>query len=175
MSKVRYKILDAGIVPEGPVKQMENWRMVPAGSSKAVRQASVPKVTKLREEVSLSHLPTMRETVLDISKIMREAHPVILTFNKTTQMHVPAGVDRLGRYYIEVPQEREEFQFLSPVIQTGATLLDNRLSFPRNKRTITAVNVLYETKDNGISRPTHWMCESTSSGEESIVSLDNRP
>lgn len=170
MSKnLRDKVLEAGIVPENAVSQMEQWQAVPQGSAAKVGEFDQKKVDALKEDLELKALPVLHESVLDIKKIMEKAKSVML-IHKPLALQAEAGRDRLGRYIFAIPDNETDYNALSAMMRPLTHLTDNELTSPRNNRIITAVSVLYATIEEGQeSVPTHWFCETEAKGEETIV------
>lgn len=170
---LRTRTMEAGIVPKEAVSQMEQWQTMPEGSADQVGEADLQKVNRLRADLELQRLPTLRETVLDVEKIVREGRPVDLKHGDLSMNGAHAGVDRLGRYVFEIPQVEGSYNLLSVLLRPMTVLTDNELPVPRNKRSITTVSVLYRTVEQGnkqrVSVPTHWFCETEAKGEDTIV------
>lgn len=167
--KLRDKILDAGIVPKNAVRQMEQWQNLPQGSSDKIGKFSKSKVERLRDDLDLQSFPTLKETVLDVDKIMEKSRPVNL-INGGLSVTVLAGVDLLNRYIFEIPKTRSEYNSLSVMMRPTTTLVDDAVDPPRNRRQIIEVSVLHSTVTEGKSIPTHWFCSTEAfEGEESIV------
>jgi hypothetical protein len=172
LSKLQDKLLDAGVIPENAVKQAEQWQAVPEGTSKKIGEFSLEKIKDLKEELEIQRLPTLRESVLDLGKIMAEGRPVKLAHPPLSSPSVHAGVDRLGRYIFEIPHEEQEYNLLSTLLRPMTTLHDQALEPPRDRRMITTVSVIYQTIERQKQKhsvPTHWLCETEAQGEESIL------
>jgi hypothetical protein len=167
--KLQDKLLEAGIIPENAVRQMEQWQQVPEGSAEKIGEFDPSKVKALKEDLELQGLPTLRETVLDVDKIMENGRPVGLSHSGLTVNGVTAGVDVLKRYIFAIPRTQEEYNTVSVMMRPLTQLTDDSLEAPLNKRMITSVSVLYETIAEGQSVPTHWFCETEARGEESIL------
>ncbi|MFW9801150.1 MAG: hypothetical protein ACFFFC_00735 [Candidatus Thorarchaeota archaeon] len=164
-------IMGAGIVPKNAVAQMERWQTMPAGSSSRVGPANVNKVQELKDDLDLCLAPICRESILDIKKLMEEARPVDLIFDNLTVLGVLAGVDRLGRYIIEIG-DSDENDLITSLIHPFTKIMDMSLEPPKHYRTITAVSLICKTERRGksqVSVPTHWFCETESEGEETII------
>lgn len=167
--KLQGKLLDAGIVPRNAVQQMEQWQTVPKGSADKVGEFTPEKIAALREELEIQTLPTLRETVLDVDKIMKAGRPVNLGHSGLVVNGVTAGVDVMKRYIFQIPNKQDWYDMLSVLMRPLTTLVDESLPPPRNHRTITEVSVLYATVEEGESIPTHWFCVTEARGEESIL------
>lgn len=167
--KLQDKLFGAGILPEGAVKQMEQWQTVRGGSSKKMGRFNPRKIYDLREDLELQALPVLRETILDLDKIMSRSRSVRLSFADTTIEGISAGVDILKRYIIQIPDTAVEYHMLSAVVRPMAEIWDQVLRPPSDNRTITDVSVLYSTIREGESVPTHWFCSTESPGEETLV------
>lgn len=168
--KLQNSLLEAGIIPAGSVKEMEQWQAVPNGSAEKIGEFSPQKVQGLREEIELQSLPTLRETVLDVDKIMAKGRPVTLLVEGSAKtIDVTAGVDIMQRYIVPIPQDSGTYQYVTQFMRTHAIIHDESLESPRDVRRITEISVLYSTVEEGASIPTHWFCVTRSQGEESIV------
>lgn len=167
--KLQEKLLDAGILPKNAVQQMEQWQNVPAGSSEKIGKFSPDKVKALKEELELHSLPTLRETVLDVDKVMEKGHQVTLSHEGVYKMSILAGVDILKRYIFEIPRNPEEYKQISALMRPLSVIIDDELPEPLNRRVITEISVLYSTVRQGASVPTHWFCVTESRGEESVI------
>lgn len=168
--KLQDKLLEAGIIPENAVKQMEQWQQVPEGSAEKIGAFDPAKIKALREDLELQGLPTLRETVLDVDKIMEKGRPVNLSHSGGLTVNgVTAGVDVLKRYIFAIPRTQEAYNMISVMMRPLTQLTDDSLEPPLNKRMITAVSVLYSTVAEGQSVPTHWFCETEARGEGSIL------
>lgn len=167
--KLQDKLLDAGIIPKNAVQQMEQWQNVPAGSADKIGKFDPAKIKALREDIELHQLPTLRESFLDIDKVMEKGRDVVITHEGGYSVTCRAGVDLLRRYIIEIPRRPEEYKQISVLMRPLSMILDDELPPPRNRRTITEVSVLYATVREGQSVPTHWFCTTESGGEDSIV------
>jgi hypothetical protein len=166
--KLQNKLLDAGILPQNAVKQMEQWQSVPEGSAAKVGEFSEEKIAKLREEMELQELPTLKETVLDVDKYMKEGREVRLSHSGLGITGVIAGVDALKRYIFAIPRDRKEYDLVSVFMRPLTRLEDGSLEPPLNQRVVTAVSVLYATVEKGASVPTHWFCETAADGESLV-------
>ena len=171
---LRTKTMEAGIVPKDAVSQMEQWQTMPQGSADQVGEADLEKVNKLHYDLELQRLPTLRESVLDVDKIVAKGSEVLLSHGEFLLKNTIAGVDRLGRYIFEIPADERSYTQLSTMLRPMTILMDNGLPVPRNRRSITVVSVLYRTIEQGknknkVSVPTHWFCETEAKGEETIV------
>lgn len=167
--KMRDKLLDAGIIPKNAAQQMEQWQNIPEGSADKVGKFAPEKINALREDLELQALPTLRETVLDVDKIMESGRPVNLSHSGLVVNGVTAGVDVLKRYIFAIPDTQEAYNTLSVLMRPLTRLQDDELTPPLNQRMITAVSVLYATVEEGTSIPTHWFCETEARGEESML------
>ena len=167
--KLQSKLLDSGIIPKNAVQQMEQWQQVPEGSADKVGEFAPEKVRALKEELELQTLPTLRETVLDVDKIMAAGRPVGLSHSGLVVNGVIAGVDVLRRYIFAIPKKQEEYNTISILMRPLTRLEDNTLAPPLNQRIITEVSVLYSTVEEGESVPTHWFCVTEARGEETIL------
>jgi hypothetical protein len=167
--KTRDRVLDSGIIPKNAVAQMEQWQQVPEGSAEKVGEFAPEKIQALREDLELQTLPTLRETVLDVDKIVAEGRPVNLSHGGLVVNGVTAGVDVLKRYIFEIPRTQEAYNTISILMRPLTQLVDDSLREPLNKRTITEVSVLYSTVREGESIPTHWFCVTEARGEESVL------
>lgn len=146
------KMLEAGIIPENAVKQMEQWQTLPAGSSKKVGRFDPEKVARLKDEVELSGLPRVRETMMDARKIVERAAknedrwtfknpPVVL-------VGVLAGSDRLGRLIVPIPMgDMINYNQLSALMRPMTTVMNK----DGKEYLIQSVELLYTDKV-----PTHW-------------------
>jgi hypothetical protein len=167
--KTRDSLLDAGIVPKNAVQQMEQWQQVPEGSADKVGDANAAKVAALRDELELQSLPTLRETVLDVDKIVSNGRQVNLSHGGLVVNGIQAGVDVLKRYIFPIPRTQEEYNTISVMMRPLTRLEDDSLEAPLNQRMITEVSVLYSTVKEGESIPTHWFCVTEAKGEETIL------
>ena len=164
------QMLDAGIFSKEAVAQMEQWQTMPAGSAEKVGEFDPKKIAALREHLEIRGLPQLRETVLDIKKIMKASRMVALLHDALGMPEVEAGVDRLGRYIFVIPKVEQDYNMLSILLRPMTRLRDTFLPEPRDRRMITAVSVLYATIKKGEEpRPTHWFCETEAKGEETII------
>lgn len=166
--KLQKSLLGAGILPTNGVKEMEQWQNVPKGSADQIGKFSTAKVKALREDLELQNLPTLRETVLDVDKLVSNGREVVLTADGASLV-VHVGVDVMGRYIFPIPTHRDQYQQLASMMRQTVTLLDDALPAPRNKRTIVEISVLYATVDEGEHEPTHWFCRADSAGEETVL------
>jgi len=167
--KLRDKILDAGIVPKNAVQQMEQWQNLPQGSVDKIGKFSRSKVERLKNDLDLQSFPALRETVLDVDKLMDKARLVSLSHVGLT-VQVYAGVDILNRYIFLIPETRGEYNTLSVMMRPSVILVDYSIDPPRNERQITEVSALHSTIEEGKSVPTHWFCTTEAlEGEESII------
>jgi hypothetical protein len=85
---------------------MEQWQQLPAGSSSKIGLFDPAKVAYLKDELELSGLPKVRETLLDVHKIVERA--VVCQDNwKFTSASLSvvtlAGSDRMGRLIVPIP------------------------------------------------------------------------
>lgn len=167
--KLQDKLLDAGILPENAVKQMEQWQNVPAGSADKIGKFDPKKIKALKEELELNQLPTLRETILDVDKLMEKGRNVTLSHEGVYEVSLRAGIDVLKRYIFEIPRNPEEYKHVSTLMRPLSVIVDDELPEPLNRRTVTEISVLYSTVQKGTSVPTHWFCVTESSGEDSIV------
>jgi hypothetical protein len=159
------KIMEAGIVPEGAVKQMEQWQAVPVGASENVGEADLKKVRNLRSDLELRGLPSIREAVMDIKKIMEKGRTVLLKVDNLAFTVEDVGMDRLDRYIFEIPTDsRSSYDLLSKALRPMTALIDNGRAEPENNRHITAVSLLYTDEV-----PTHWFCETEAKGKKTII------
>ena len=163
------KLLDAGIIPEDAVKQMEHWQVVAPGSAEKIGEFDPKKIEKLREEFEPYPFPTLQETVLDVNKIMDNAREITLSHEGIYSVNCSAGVDVLKRYIFVIPKVELEYKTLSTLMRPGSRIVDNSLSSPFNGRVITEVSVLYRTVREGSSVPCYWFCATRSPGEDTIV------
>jgi hypothetical protein len=172
MSKdIQTKIMEAGIVPENAVTQMENWKTMPNGSSLEVKRPDIKKVDRLRDELEIQQLPVSSEAMFDVKKIMGESRPVNLFYGSLKILGVLAGVDRLNRYIIKIPDLDTEM-ILTSLMHPCTILVDFSLSPPENLRTITSISVIANTiqkRKRKLSTPTHWLCETESAGKENYI------
>jgi hypothetical protein len=169
MTKLQDKLLDAGILPKNAVQQMEQWQQVSQGSAQKIGEFDPSKIKNLREDLELQGLPTLRETLLDVGKIMKNGRPVGLSHGGLAVNGVTAGVDVLKRYIFAIPRSQAEYNTISVMMRPLTQLTDDSLTPPLNKRTITSVSVLYSTIAEGQSIPTHWFCETEARGEENVL------
>jgi len=167
--KLQDKLLESGIIPENAVRQMEQWQQVPEGSAEKIGEFDPAKVQDLKEDLELQGLPTLRETVLDVDKIMERGRPVGLSHSGLVVNGVVAGVDVLKRYIFAIPRTQEAYNTISILMRPLTRLQDDELAPPLNQRIITSVSVLYSTIAEGQSVPTHWFCETEARGEESVL------
>lgn len=167
--KLQDKLLDAGILPENAVRQMEQWQNVPQGSAEKIGKFDPKKVEALKEELELHQLPTLRETVLDVDKIMDKGRSVVLSHEGVYSLTRRAGVDVLKRYIFEIPRNHEEYKQVSALMRPLSVIVDDELPAPLNRRVVTEISVLYSTVKEGHAVPTHWFCVTESRGEGSIV------
>lgn len=158
------KILEAGVVPEEAVKQMEQWQAVPAGASEAIGEADLKKVRALRGDLELRGLPSIRETIPDLKKIMSNTRKVNLSVQQLTLNNVTAGVDRLDRYLFQIPKNQDSYNALSSVLRPMTALHDPTKESPESDRHITAVSLIYTDQT-----PTHWFCETEAVGKKTII------
>jgi hypothetical protein len=143
---------------------------MPAGSAEKVGKFDPKKVEALREHLEIRGLPQLRESILDIKKLMKNARSVALLHDALGIPEVPAGVDRLGRYIFAIPEKEQDYNMLSVLLRPMTRLRDTELPEPRDRRMITAVSVLYATRKKGEEPvPTHWFCETEAKGEETII------
>lgn len=153
---LRDKMLAAGIIPENAVKQMEQWQMLPTGSADKIRKFDPAKVKALKDEVELSGLPRVRETIADAHKLVEKA----AAGNRRWAFRNPslavegvlAGEDRLGRLIIPIPMgDMIAYNQLSMLMRpmTLATVGTNDEGLR-----IANVEILYTDKI-----PTHWFVE----------------
>ena len=163
------KLLDAGVIPHNAVKQMEQWQSVPAGSSDRVGEFSQDKVRHLREDVELQALPAFKETLLDVDKLMKKGRHVTLFHEGAYALKCWAGVDILKRYIFQIPSDAEQYKQISGLMRPLSFLLDDSSQPPLNRRMVSEVSVLYETVEDGVSIPTHWLCVTQARGEETLV------
>jgi hypothetical protein len=168
--KLQDKMLGAGIIPTGAVREMEHWGIVKKGASKRVGEFDPAKVKALKEEIELQALPTLRETVLDVDKFMDKGREVMLGHEEINGvMRVKAGIDIMKRYIFPIPRDPEEYKRIAIFMHPLAIIHDEHLEQPRDVRQITEISVLYSTVDQGKSVPTHWFCVTTAKGEETIL------
>ena len=151
MSSELNKIAQAGIVPKQAVEQMEQWQSIPEGTASEVGEGSLEKVRSLRDDLELQGLPAVRESLLDIRKLMEQARPVDLFHPPLSVSGAFAGVDRLKRYVFAIPDDRLLYNQLSAIIRPMTKIADRSLERPRM---ISSVSLVYN-KDI----PTHWFCE----------------
>lgn len=153
-------LLEAGIIPKNAVWQMEQWKAVPKGSTSKVGEFSIDRVNALREDIGLRQLPELRETILDVGKLLKEARPVVLVCRPLTVTGVPAGVDILGRYIVEIPKDSQEcYNQLAAVMRNMTILHDKALKEGERNRLIVQVQVLWKTVEQVNQKfevPTHW-------------------
>ena len=151
------KIAQAGMVPANAVAQMEQWKTTEEGMSKEVGEADLDKVRALSDELELKGLPSVKEALLDIKKIMNQAVLVDLVNADTVLTDVTAGIDRLDRYIFEIPTvDQTAFNALSFLLRPMTVILnreDNR------ERMIVGVSLIYSTDAEKRNVPTHWFCE----------------
>ena len=167
--KLQGKLLDSGIIPSNAVRQMEQWQTVPKGSADKVGEFTSEKIDALKEELEIQTLPTLKETILDVDKIVAAGRPVYLRHNSFVVNGIMAGVDVLRRYIFEIPKGRGAYNTLSMVMRPSTVLVDESLQPPQHRRVITEVSVLYATVKEGESVPTHWFCVTEADGEGSIL------
>jgi len=168
---LRKKILEAGVVSKEAVAQMEQWKMVPAGSAANVRSADIQKVRDLRQDLEVRDLPRLAETLLDLKKIMAQAHPISLGRGTLRVNGVLAGTYPVGRYIIEIAKDTRLRETLAALLKPQTQLIDNQLPVPRNQRSITAVSVFHHTIDREgqkVVEPTHWLCDTVSEFEDVV-------
>ena len=149
------KLLAAGIIPEGPVKQMEQWQQLPVGSSQQIGSFYPAKVARLKDELELSGLPKVRETMMDVRKIVERAASLQSSWTfKLSPLSVTgvlAGSDRLGRLIIPIPMgDMISYNQLAHVLRP-MTLAINKGG---EEYEIKGVELLYTDKI-----PTHWFVE----------------
>jgi hypothetical protein len=166
MSEVQDKILQAGIVPKQAVAQMEQWQTSPAGSAAKVGEANIDKVRSLRGDLELRGLPTIRESLMDIKKLMDRARPVNLINKPASLIGAMAGVDRLDRYIFEIPRTDAVLHAnLTSLLRPMTTIIDSSRNEPEDERRIIAVSLLYND-----TTPTHLFCETeTAVGNDTII------
>lgn len=139
---------------------MEQWQAIPKGSVAKVGEFSIERVNALREDIELRQLPELRETILDAGKLLKEARPIVLVCRPLTVAGVPAGVDILGRYIVEIPTgNQENYNKLSAVMRNMTLLHDVALEEGERNRLIIQVQVLWKTVEQANQKyeiPTHW-------------------
>lgn len=154
--ELQKKLLEAGIMPQNAVKQMEQWQRVPSGSAEHLGEFSPDKIEALREDLEARNLPTLRETILDVDKIMSRGRTVLVSRRGVYSLTCKAGIDILKHYIFEIPKHLETYRQLATVLRAGSSIVDQFVDpFPQ---TITDVSVLYATISPGVSEPTHWFC-----------------
>jgi hypothetical protein len=167
--KLQEQLLDAGILPKNGVRQMEQWQNVPAGSAGKIGKFDPAKIKALKEDLELRSMPTLRESILDVDKLINKGRMVSLSHEGVYSINCKAGVDVLKRYIFEIPRDPEEYKYISALMRPLSMIVDDALPEPFNRRVITEISVLYSTIAQGASVPTHWFCVTESRGEESIV------
>jgi hypothetical protein len=155
MSDLKNKLMEAGIIPEGPVKQMEQWQQLPAGSSQRIGQFDQAKVDRLKDDLELNGLPKVRETVVDAHKIVERAvkDGHVWSFINPPLMvsGVPGGRDRMGRLLVPIPMgDMLMYNQLSAVMRAMTYVRDK----DGKEFKIKSVELLYTDKI-----PTHWFVE----------------
>jgi hypothetical protein len=148
---------------------MEQWQQVPEGSADKVGEFTPEKIHALKEDLELQDLPTLRETHLDVDKIMEDGRPVLLVHGGYSVNGVTAGVDVLKRYIFAIPTTEAEYNLVSILMRPLTQIVDDSLEPPLNHRVITEISVLYSTVREGESLPTHWFCVTEARGEESVL------
>jgi len=165
MSELQDKILQAGIVPKQAVAQMEQWQTSPAGSAEKVGEADIDKVRSLRGDLELRGLPTIRESLMDLKKLMDKSRPVSLINQPASLIGAMAGVDRLDRYIFEIPRtDAVLHENLTALLRPMTTIIDLSRDAPEDERRIIAVSLLYNDKT-----PTHLFCETESVGGNNTI------
>lgn len=156
------KLLAAGIIPEGPVKQMEQWQQLPAGSSKRIGEFDPAKVARLKDELELSGLPKVRETMMDVRKILERASKdeQLWVFRNGPLMvtGVTGGRDRMGRLIVPIPMgDMILYNQVSALVRPMTLIMDK----DGNEFEVKSVELLYTDKI-----PTHWFVEMANVDEE---------
>lgn len=125
--------------------------------SSEVGEPDVDKVRALRGDLELRGLPSVKEAILDIKKIMSQSVPVDLYNGSDSLSDVQAGVDRLDRYIFEIPTEDKGlYEGLSSLLRPMSKIWNKA---DERERMIVGVSLIYSTDAQKRNVPTHWFCE----------------
>jgi hypothetical protein len=156
MDKLQEQLIKSGILDQAQLDQMQQWSMLPKGALEKAGQGSAQElVDYLKQEGFDQQMPVIRETMLDIDRIMespRAKRRLFFSSQDSAGLPLWAGRDLMGRFYVRIPYKVEPVlaQRIRRLVREGTHIKD--LPGP-TFYSIEDVSLLYEEKI-----PMYWMC-----------------